>query len=321
VLDTLQLIFAGKISRSDLNKFIEFSCQIAHQYVLTERDKLVYRLRDSSIDTFDIAVRAISPIFLVNKQGEFSSLKKSFYNWLPKIEGENDAHFFLNKIIQKKTKQLIGDLYKESNPFFNKTLDSVYYYIALCKLKKLTIRGQIYITKTRFDRTKCSLISRDEFQSIPLSCFIDDKMMFEKLFKQLKKKNYSPAIPLYQLAWRLVEIKSELFEQPVSEEANFLSKQVVDEILDLGLRNTLVKLEESYLKKKKISLKEFQVYSSALKDITDDLKFSGTKRMLYEYLKPYFKNLTVSKFNERYRNTFEYLDKSYRKEIAKLYKI
>jgi len=321
VLDALQLIFTGKISRLELNKFIEFSCQIAHQYVLTEREKLVYRLRDNSIDTFDIAVRAISPIFLVNNQGEFSSLKKSFYNWSPKIEGENDASFFLNKIIQKKTKQLIGDIYKESNPFFNKTLDSIYYYLALYKLKKITVKGQTYITKNRFDKTKCNLISRDEFQSIPVSCFIDDKMMFEKIFRQLSKRNFSPAIPLYQLVWRLVEIKSEFFEQPVEQEAGFLSKQVVDEILDLGVKQTIVKLEESYLKKKKITLKEFHIYSSALKDIAEDLKFSGTRRMLFEYLKPYFKNLTISRFNEKYRNVFEYLDKSFRKEMARLYKI
>ncbi|RJP61801.1 MAG: hypothetical protein C4539_19325 [Ignavibacteriales bacterium] len=320
VLKTLQQIFAGEISRSELNKFIEFSCRIAHHYVLAEKNKLVYRLKDDFVDTFDIAVRAISPIFLVNSLGEFSSLKKSFYNWTPKIESENDASFFLNKIIQKKTKQLLGDIYKESNPFFNKTLDSVYYYISLYKLQKMTHRGQTYIVKKGFNKTNGKMIPDEEFQSIPFSYFTEDKKMFVEIYKLLGKKNYQPAIPIYQLTWRLVEIKSEYFKQPTDENASFISKQVVDEILDLGLQNTIRKLEESYLKKEKISGKEFRIYSLALKDISDDLKFSGTKRMLFEYLKPYYKNLTVSKFNEKYRNTFEYLDKLYRKEMAKLYK-
>jgi hypothetical protein len=287
---------------------------------LAEKDKLIYRLKDDLIDTFDMAVRAISPIFLVNKQGEFSSLKKSFYNWTPKIECENDASFFLNKIIQKKTKQLIGDIYKESNPFFNKTLDSVYYYIALFNLQKMTYRGKTFIVKKKFDKTNGKMIPDEEFQSIPLSFFTEDKKMFIRIFNFLVKKNYQPAIPLYQFVWRLVEIKSEFFKQPSSEDAVFSSKQAVDEILDLGLQNTIRKLEESYLKKEKISEKEFRIYSLALKDISEDLKFSGTKRMLFEYLKPYYKNLTPGKFNEKYRNTFEYLDKVYKKEMAKLYK-
>ncbi len=320
VFNTLLQLFAGNISRSELNKFIEYSCRIAHHYVLAEREKLIFRSRDCFIDTFDIAVRAISPIFLVNRQGEFSSLKKSFFNWTPKIESENDASFFLNKILQKKTKQLFGDIYKESNPFFNKTLDSVYYYIALYKLQRITLKGHTYIIKRGFKKTDDKLISEEEFQSIPYSLFTEDKRMFLEIYKLLGKKNYLQAIPLYQLVWRLVEIKSEYFKQPTVDDALFLSKQAVDEILELGLQNTIRKLNESYLKKKKISKKEFDIYSSALKDIADDLKFSGTKRMLFEYIKPYYKNLTVKQFDEKYRNTFEYLDKLYRKEMAKLYK-
>lgn len=321
VFETLNRIFSGKISQLELNRFIEFCCQVAHCYVLAEKDKLTYRLKDDSLNTFDIAVRAVSPFFLVNKDGEFGSLRKAFQNWSPKIEEENNATFFLNKIIQKKTKQLIGDVYKESNPFFNKTLDSILYYLSVYKLNKTQLREQVYITKKGFNRTNFSSISQEEFKQIPISCFTEDKKMFDNLFKLLAKRKYSQAIPLYMLAWRLVEIKRELFEIPTEEDAGFLSRQIADEILELGLEHTLKKLEDSYLKKKKIKQREFNIYSSALRDIVEDLKYGAGKKKLIEYLRPYVKkNLSVEEFDDNYRNTFEYLEKLFKKEMLKLYK-
>ncbi len=319
-MDTFYQLFEQSISRSELNRFIEFCCQIAHQYVLIDREKIKSQIKIKNIDTFDIAVRAVSPFFILNKAGEFNSLKRAFTNWSPTITSEDTACFFLNKVIQKKTRQLLNDTIKESNPAFSKTLDSISYYLPLCGLKKYTFRGKSFVVKGMLKKAQYRFIQKEEFDKMPVAYFTEDEMMFKKIFSYLRKRKYTEAVPLYTLVWRIMEINSVMIEapQPVDD---LLSKQSMDEILEAGFQYAIKKLEESYIKKKKLNKKESFIFRSALKDMADDLKFNGSKRMLYDYLKPYFKNLTTKAFDVKYRNAFEYLDKCFRKKMAGLYDI
>ncbi|MDP3831340.1 MAG: hypothetical protein Q8Q47_08725, partial [Ignavibacteriaceae bacterium] len=95
----------------------------------------------------ELAIDAIAPLFERNENGELIQLIKAFNNWSPKIEAEEQAIFFLNRLVAKSTEKYASELLRQSDPFFSKILDSVNYLINKNGYIKKLIIGTTYIVE------------------------------------------------------------------------------------------------------------------------------------------------------------------------------
>ncbi|MDP2303431.1 MAG: hypothetical protein Q8N03_13525, partial [Ignavibacteria bacterium] len=129
VLQYFHSICENKSSRSEVNHLIE----LAHSYAysnLKYRYKNLSRVLMSEDSTLqELAIDAIAPLFERNENGELTQIIKAFNNWTPKIKTEEQAIFFLNRLVAKSTEKYASELLRQSDPFFSKILDSVNYLI------------------------------------------------------------------------------------------------------------------------------------------------------------------------------------------------
>jgi len=99
LIDILIAFCRNKYSQPEVNHLIE----LAHSYSLTY---LRYRYKNLSkvllaedVTLQELAIDAIAPLFERDYAGVFIKIKKAFDEWEPKIETEEKALFFLNRIV------------------------------------------------------------------------------------------------------------------------------------------------------------------------------------------------------------------------------
>jgi len=128
----------------------------------------------------EIAIDAIAPLFERNENGELTQIIKAFNNWTPKIETEEQAVFFLNRLVAKSIEKYASELLRQSDPFFSKILDSVNYLIDKNGYLKKFIIGTTYIVENENIIKIGALPDREFISELPIELFTDKKMQFQK---------------------------------------------------------------------------------------------------------------------------------------------
>ena len=132
---TLQKIQNRDISQTELNRFIEKLFSIALRFVKYNSGR-IKRISDEYNSNIleDIAVDSITPLFLKNQSDGNYILITNYENWTPEISTEEDARFFMLKVISLSVNQQISALLREHDPFFSKILDSFKLFYKITKL-------------------------------------------------------------------------------------------------------------------------------------------------------------------------------------------
>jgi len=294
-------------SRLSLNELIEITLKIAIAYLRFNYKKLYKFLRNEDLTIEEFALDSIALLFIKDKSDQAITIKTAFKNWQPKIETEEDALFFLNKIVASRIEQHISSLLREEDPFFSKILDSVNYLIKSQGYIKIQAYGRTFIAKSDIKTCGYEFISRDDFEKIPVELFTDKKSLFPNLLHFLENKsNIVAAIPLNDLIYRLKHINFSQYSTVDYTETK--RKQFeIDEIISIALNSSLEKLNKSYFDKGKLNEKETDSIGKALTDICEDLNNGGINSGLYEYLVPYLKDLSKDDYKTMYHNILEYL--------------
>jgi hypothetical protein len=267
-----------------------------------------------TIDEF--ALDAIAPLFTSEDGEQQIMLKQSFVKWNPPIKSEEDALYFLNKVVSHRVEQHIFSFLRTEDPFFSKILDSINYLIKTQDYKKIYSFGKTFIVETTNDETRLGYIDRVEFEKIPGRLFNEKGILFESLIHYLKTEtDFVPAIPLNDLVYKIKHISlSEFITTESSEESR---KQFeLDELIDYAMSKSIEKLNRSYYEKGKLNIAETDSMHKALKDLCEDLKNGGINPGLYYYLQPHINNLTKEFYQETYHNILEYLFKITKSTIA-----
>lgn len=303
-------------SQSSLNGLIETCQKIAQTYLHFNYKKIFKFLQNEDLTLEEFALDAIAPLFIKEKDHQNIYIKTAFNNWQPPIKTEEDALYFLNKVVSHRVEQHIYSILREEDPFFSKILDSVNYLIKSQGFIKIQSYGKTYIVRDNYEICDTTLISQQEFENIPIKLFIAKKKILQNLIDYFESETqFIPAIPLNDLIYRLKHINfSEYAYQEPSEISN---KQFeMDEIINLALNSALEKLNNSYTLKGKLSEEESKSLNNALKDLCEDLKNGGINPGLYSYLSPYMKDLSKENYKENYHNILEYLLKITKGVIA-----
>ena len=264
----------------------------------------------------DAAIDAIAPLFQRDENYSFLVIKKSFENWTPPIKTQEDAEYFLNKIVAKNVQQYISSLYKKADPFFAKILDSINYIIRREGLLKVNYFGQVYIVELKNSEITRQPIDKEQFENIPINIFNDYKNLFKNLFQYLNNETkFYPAIPLNSLIYKIKHLNISNNQLPDSDEDKGLSLEISEKV-KVGLNFSIEKLYSSYLKKNKLNKYETEIFEKALVDISVDLLNGGINPGLYPYLKKHFENLSHENFDKNYHNILEYLIRVMKRTIA-----
>jgi hypothetical protein len=298
-----------------LNSTIEKSFKIGVRYLSLVKKRFYNFLETNNHSIEDSALDAITSLFIKDGTGNLP-IRKAYDNWKPPIKTEEEFNFFLHKIVANRIEQHISKLLRESDPLFNSILNSVNYLIKKNGYRKTKYFGVIYIVETGTAKISNKVISPDVFYLIPALYFYNDKNLLRNLFSYLKEEtNFFPAIPLNALILKYKKLKSSGFYYP--DKIDSCAKTFeLNESLKKGLAAAKNKLDNSYVKKKKLTEEESQKIFNALKDICEDLVNGGVNPGLYEYLKPYYCEISMEDYKVKYHNIIEYLFKVMKSKIA-----
>lgn len=312
----LEILRNPNPSRGELKKLVEICIKISIKYLHFVHKKLHRLLSSDEMKLDDIAIDAISSLFVPDQQSNTIVLIHSASKWESKIKTEDDALYFINKVVSKRTEQHISYLLKESDPIFSRILDTIKYRIKKQGYHKVHHLGMSYIVELEEHFEEKQWISVEEFRRLPSSVFSDHRTLFEDLFDYLRNEtNYYPAIPLNALVMKLKDLRVSLFIHRDIEDSLEESMDI-NFILNSAYTETSNKIDSAYRSKGKLSEKDVEAMKLALKDILNDLRDGGINPGLFNYLKTYKQNLEQDDYQNRYHNILEYLVKVMRNKIA-----
>lgn len=262
----------------------------------------------------ELAIDAIAPLFERDEAGNFIKITKAFNEWEPKIETEDQAAFFLNRLVAKSTEKYVSELLRQSDPFFSKILDSVNYLIDKNNYFKKQIIGTTYIVENE-NLVKIGALPDSKFiYELPIELFKSSNEMLKKVFSYIKSNSdRTPSIPLNALVLKIKQIKSETYN--LSDTSTNGNESEIDSIINKVLGSTFNKMYESYVNKNKIDENEAEKIKKAIENIVYDMRDGGINTGLHKYLMEQIPNLTFEEYENRYQNIFEYLYKILKKEI------
>jgi len=299
-----------------INDIIEISYNIAVKYLQSHKKKIINLLLRNELTIQELPIDSIADLFVKDDDKNLNTLMHSFHSWRPEIITEEDALFFLNKIVASRVEQHIFKLLKDEDPFFSKLLDSINYLIKQNGYHKFHFLGKTFITEVNFENFEKEFISTDEFEKLPSNLFNQKKFLLTNLLNYLRlETNFNAAIPLNDLIYRLkyINFSDYLISGSNSSVSN---KTEMDEFVDIGSRVASDKLNSTYFLKNKINLKEKTALENALKEMVVDLCNGGISPGLYEYLSPHIPNLSEGDYKAKYHNILEYLLKVMKSTIA-----
>ncbi|MCK5455957.1 MAG: hypothetical protein KAI45_02445, partial [Melioribacteraceae bacterium] len=231
----LVLLDLGKnnyIENRNFNFLVEKIFKIAHTYICHNRTRIPSFILEGGSKQ-DLAIEAVSEFFIKNKNN-FYSISNSFNNWVPNITNENEALFFLYKIISLRVEQFITKSLKEADPITAKILDSLKYTIKVNGYKKEIFLGQKFICNSANKNLNRHIVTAIEMQNLPSYYFQNTDKTFENIFNCFEKDLDSyTAIPLSILAARIKLIRSSLDDNE-SKNETIESSIFVDDVVSSG---------------------------------------------------------------------------------------
>ncbi len=295
---------------------VEHTYKIALNYLKYSYLRVQKLIDIYEISYEDIAIDSIAPLFVKNKDDVHLLLVNSFKNWKPPIKNEEDALFFLNKIVAARVEQHIALLLREVDPVFGKILDSVNYFVGKGGFNKINYLGYLYIVERDCSLIQGKVIDPIDFEYLPLNLFYNKQTALMDILDYIKTEGeYFPAVPLIAFVSRIKRlIFLNINEMPELE--FFFNRIEIEECINHGLNQAKSKLNTTYKNTKKLTMHECNIVEKVLNEIALDLRNGGIHSGMHEYFINYMPELSKEEFNSKYKNIIEYLYKSMRGSIA-----
>lgn len=315
IFSLLRSVEKCSYSAKQVNLLIELAHHYSYLYLSHHYKNQYKNLLSEDVTLSELAIDAIAPLFERDENGRFVKLETAFKNWHPPIETEEQAAFFLNKIVAKSVEKYVSEILRNSDPFFSKILDSITYICTKQSISKKQIIGTTYLVEDNKNLKIGSLPDSTFINNLPSHYFYDLNITISTIFEHIKANtDKAVAIPLNAFVQKIKQVRSAEMnlKTTVKPDLNF----EVDAIVEKALSSTLNKLRDSYGRKGKLSEQEVTGIEQALHNIAFDLKDGGINTGLHKYLMEQLKDISFEEYKCKYQNTLEYLFKVLKKEIA-----
>ena len=318
ILYYLNKILNDEISHAELREFIEICIRISLFILNKKHHSLKKIFADNSIGFDDAAVDSVAPLFIENDSYNLTNIKRSLLSWQKDIAGEADAHFFIFKVITKRTNQTVHQILREIDPLFGKLLKNILYKSAKFGYKKVNYAGKTYLIDSDKVEITGKVITGAEFENIPIKIFgVKNIPDMAEIFNYISNHtNYFPAIPVNGLVIRLKNIYHIADSNEVVKD-NFHTDLEIKSSVEKSLTVISGKINEMYIQKGILTRGEADLLITVIKEISVDIMDGGVRYGLESYLLPHFKELSKKEIREKYRNILDYLVRLLKKEIFK----
>ncbi len=309
-------LFSTLDCQQSINNLVEICFKIALNHLRFNYKKVQRIILRDEISLEDIAIDSITSLFERDQPGCFKNILEPFNSWQPPIKTEEEALFFLTKLVQKRADQHISHLLRESDPLFSKLADSVNYLLKKYSYRKTSYFGTIFIINSLTENISGKTIPIEEFEKLPAKLFTEKKNLLQNIFLYLNSEtSYVSAIPFNALIHKLKELNTALYN--ISESTTEQNDNIeINSIIALALNKTIQKLDDTYISKEKLSIDEGEKFRKAMMDISRDIKDGGVNPGLYKYLLAHFQSLDEETYKQKYHNILEYLLKVLKQNIA-----
>lgn len=303
-------------SQQSVHNLVEVCYKIALNCLRFNYKKVQRIILRDEISLGDVAIDSIASLFEKDEAGSFQNIVGLFKSWQPPIKTEEEALYFLNKLVQKRVEQHISYLLRESDPFFSKLMDSVNYLIKKHNFTKINYLGAVFIVSQDTENISGKTIPKEEFEKLPANLFTEKKNLLQNVIQYLAvETSYVSAVPFNALVHKLKELNIALYK--ISESTTEQNDSIeINSIIAQALNKTFDKLENSYLAKEKLSELEGEKIRNTLIDMSNDIKDGGVNPGLYKYLLTHFDGLDEETYRNKYHNILEYLLKVLKQNIA-----
>jgi hypothetical protein len=303
-------------SQQSVNRLVEVCFKIAASQLRFNYRKVQKIILRDEVSIEDIAIDSIASLFEKDESGRFNIIMSAFNSWQPPIKTEDDALYFLNKLIQRRVEQHISLMLREADPFFSKLMDSVNYLVNKHKFKKISYLGTVYIINSGSEEVSGKAIPLDEFEKLPAMLFRERKNLLQNIFHYLvSETSYASAIPFNAIIYKLKDLNVGLYR--ISEATSEQNEEIeIGSIINEALIKSYEKLEDSYVRKEKLSHKEGEIFKKTLADLAKDIRDGGIESGLCKYLSVHIQGLDEQTYKQKYHNILEYLLKMLKQNIA-----
>lgn len=321
ILYYIQRIRDDAITHIELREFIEICIKIS-LYILNKKHHQLKKLFSvNGIGFEDAAVDAIAPLFIKNDSLNLTKITQSLNNWHNEINTESDAHFFIFKVVTRRTEQIVNEVLSEIDPLFGRLLKNILYKAKSLGYKKVYYSGIAYLIHSSNLEVIGGIMPSEQFCNIPLNIYCNKLSLdLAEIFIYIKNNtNYFPAVPLNLLIEKVKYFYTSIEFSEV-EKSNPHTILETTNSVEKALSVIYNKIDKKYIQKKILNFDEGQAMKFALKEISRDLMDGGMQRGLEHYLSVHFSCLDKDQIKGNYRNILDYLIRLLKKEFIKEFK-
>lgn len=325
LLERLNHVLLGNPNELEKNYFFEMLIEVARIRIRFVSRTKYFSLEQNEISLDDIALESVSNLLSNNDNDYLEYLRKSYLSWEPKITTEEDADFFVKKLIDRSIYQCIVKKYSEIDPLFSKIIKEIKrIHTANSNFKLIERAGVELIGLASVNiNGDLNIIPQDELIVLTINSIPDNNYIrgwIDEVFKSIVEyTDYTPILPINSLALKIkfemtAVHKIDILRLPDPEEIIVLKEGVL-----YSVKKIRDKIYELKSKKESYNGKTANLFYDAIKDIANDMLEGETIKNYYEYMKFYDSDLTMEEYRAKYRSQFEYLIKLLKNEIAQYY--
>ncbi len=258
----------------------------------------------------------------------------------------------LRRLVVKKTKQELSRIFRERDPEGAKIIRNIKVAIRTCsdlrsfremgrefiyRVSDTASEGQDPIGGRRFDSTfsDSSMGHRLLKSSIPEKLlhqeFLEKYVPGDSVANMIKKMlnivesfpDYQPYLAIDVIAAIIREVTFQHVREKLSNDIDEhsplsdLQSKEIEQVNAFIINAIHQKINQQYLRKKKISSEKAEIYCRAIVDFVNELTQGKETDSNFRYLKRYIPNLTQQEYREKERSIFEYLVKITKKSLRK----
>lgn len=308
-----------ELNRDELNFLIKKSYQISISFLKSKFSSKLNFLSLNENGLNDLAMDAIVPLFVKNKDNILGILK-ALQKWNDPIETDSDADYFLSRIIWRRVDQSVTKLLKDRDPIFGKILKTVKVCIANNNYKQVRHFGTVFILKDNLPKTVIDgpVINEENFNRLPMEYFsYKQTKLFEIIFNHLENETvYCTAIPLNLLVKRIRNFHNTAIHEISETDVSYADKFSFNLIVEEALHSIKNKLHIDYVSKNKMTDDEAKMIYASFSNISEDLLHGGLNNSLFSYLKHNNPTITKKDFYSKYNNRMSYLLSLFKSNLA-----
>jgi hypothetical protein len=304
----------------------------------------------------DVAIDCIAGLFMRNDKGEFIQLQRYFGPKIQSdiTFNEMEASSMLRRLVVKKTKQELSRIFRERDPEGAKIIRNIKVAIRssndLSSFKEMGREFIFIYNKPNICNDDCNGALTNENNGSNNNSTNHEKLFKsaipEKLLYQHFLEKYDPSDSVAAMMKKMLNIAESYTEyqhhlgidviatiirdvtfQHVREKLSNdidehsplsdLQAKEIDQVNQYIINIIHQKINQQYLRKKKITPEKAEIYCRAIVDFVSELTQGKETDSNFRYLKRYIPNLTQQEYREKERSIFEYLVKITKKSLRR----